>query len=173
MTLLKKDGIEIHEVNDYHIYPIADNDTPMLSADRLEYSLSNALFTYETLEEDDIRTIYEDISIQKNEKGIDELGFQTKKLFTYLTASKMLNTVINTIKKLVAEVVNLDKAFTNIQMVTGYIPSSVRRRDIRRSCSACLKYHLASVRKSENGRTCPMPRPKSIQSARHMPQSRG
>ena len=28
---------------DYHIYPIADNDTPMLSADRLEYTLSNGL----------------------------------------------------------------------------------------------------------------------------------
>ena len=80
MSSLKRDRIDINEINDYHIYPIADNDTPMLSADRLEYSLSNALFTYEILEVDDIKTIYEDIVIQKNEKGIDELGFQTKKI---------------------------------------------------------------------------------------------
>ena len=43
MTLLKRDNIKIDEVADYHIYPIADNDTPMLSADRLEYTLSNGL----------------------------------------------------------------------------------------------------------------------------------
>ena len=43
MSLLKRDNIKLEEVNDYHKYPIADNDTPMLSADRLEYTLSNAL----------------------------------------------------------------------------------------------------------------------------------
>ena len=36
MELLKKDNIDIDEIADYHIYPICDNDTPMLSADRLE-----------------------------------------------------------------------------------------------------------------------------------------
>ena len=43
MNLLNRDNISIDEVADYHIYPIADNDTPMLSADRLEYTLSNGL----------------------------------------------------------------------------------------------------------------------------------
>ncbi len=43
MELLKRDNISIDEVADYHMYPIADNDTPMLSADRLEYTLSNGL----------------------------------------------------------------------------------------------------------------------------------
>ena len=41
MSLLNRDGIKIEEINDYHKYPIADNDTPMLSSDRLEYTLSN------------------------------------------------------------------------------------------------------------------------------------
>lgn len=45
MKLLRRDGIKLEEVNDYHLYPIADNDSPQLSADRLEYTLSNALFT--------------------------------------------------------------------------------------------------------------------------------
>ena len=57
--LLKRDNIDISEVNDYHIYSIADNDTPKLSSDRLEYSLSNALFTYNLLNLDEIREIYE------------------------------------------------------------------------------------------------------------------
>lgn len=80
MTLLKRDGIELSEVADYHVYPIADNDTPKLSSDRLEYSLSNALITYNLLSLEDIKEIYEDIEIQINEDGIEELGFKTKKI---------------------------------------------------------------------------------------------
>ena len=79
MELLKRDGITLDEVNDYHMYPIADNDTPKLSADRLEYSLSNAIFTYKTSDFDTIKQIYEDIEVQKNEEGEIELGFKTKK----------------------------------------------------------------------------------------------
>ena len=80
MTLLKRDNIKISEVNNYHLYPIADNDTPKLSADRLEYSLSNALFTYKLLDSKIIKEIYNDIEIQKNDEGEIELGFKTKKL---------------------------------------------------------------------------------------------
>ena len=80
MSLLKRDNILLEEVDDYHKYPIADNDTPKLSSDRLEYSLSNALFTYNILSSDDIREIYNDIEIQKDEDGIDELSFKTKKI---------------------------------------------------------------------------------------------
>ena len=78
--LLERDNIKVEEVSDYHMYPIADNDTPRLSADRLEYSLSNALFTYNLLSIDEIKEIYNDLEIQTNEDGIIELGFKTKKL---------------------------------------------------------------------------------------------
>ena len=78
--LLNRDHIEIKEINDYHIYPIADNDTPKLSADRLEYSLSNALFTYELLSLDEIKEIYDDIETEKNKLGKIELGFKTKSI---------------------------------------------------------------------------------------------
>ena len=80
MTLLKRDNIKLEEVCDYHLYPIADNDTPKLSADRLEYSLSNALFVYGIDTIDNIKIMYEDIEIQKDEEGTIELGFKTKKL---------------------------------------------------------------------------------------------
>jgi hypothetical protein len=40
---LKELGIGIAEVDDYTIYPIADNHGPQLSADRLEYTLSSGL----------------------------------------------------------------------------------------------------------------------------------
>ena len=80
MELLRRDNILLEEVDDYHKYPIADNDTPKLSSDRLEYSLSNALLTYNLLDLDDIKEIYDDIEIQKDEDGIDELSFKTKSI---------------------------------------------------------------------------------------------
>ena len=80
MTLLKRDKINIEEVDNYHLYPIADNDTPKLSADRLEYSLSNALFTYKLLDFESIKEIYDDIDIQSNEEHEIELGFRNKKI---------------------------------------------------------------------------------------------
>lgn len=79
MQLLKRDNILVSEVENYHLYPIADNDTPKLSADRLEYSLSNALFTYKLLDNNKIKEMYNDIEIQTNEENEIELGFKTKK----------------------------------------------------------------------------------------------
>ena len=80
MDLLKRDNIDISQVDNYHLYPIADNDTPKLSSDRLEYSLSNALFTYNLLDAEKIKEIYNDIEIQKNEENEIELGFKTKSI---------------------------------------------------------------------------------------------
>ena len=79
MDLLNRDGIKLEEVADYHIYPIADNDTPRLSSDRLEYTLSNGLGAVEYLWGlDEVKEIYDDIEIQKDENGIEELGFKSK-----------------------------------------------------------------------------------------------
>lgn len=80
MSLLKRDNIDISEIDNYHLYPIADNDTPKLSADRLEYSLSNALFIHKLLSLENIKEFYDDIEIQKNEENEIELGFKTKKI---------------------------------------------------------------------------------------------
>ena len=78
--LLKRDGILISEVDNYHFYSIADNDTPKLSADRLEYSLANMFFAYGVADLAEIRDMYADIVVQSDENGVKELGFQTKKI---------------------------------------------------------------------------------------------
>ena len=81
MNLLNRDGIKIEEINDYHKYPIADNDTPMLSSDRLEYTLSNGFGVRKELWSlDEVKEIYENLEIQKNEDGIEELGFKDKEI---------------------------------------------------------------------------------------------
>lgn len=74
--LLNRDGIKFEEVDDYKLYPIADNDTPKLSADRFEYTFSSGLVFYRVWELDEIKRCYENVIIAKNEEGIDELCFK-------------------------------------------------------------------------------------------------
>ena len=80
MNLLNKDKIKIEEISDYHIYPIADNDIPRLSADRFEYTFSNGLFLYDIWTLEEIKYFYNNIIILKNEDNLDELGFKDKKV---------------------------------------------------------------------------------------------
>jgi HD superfamily phosphohydrolase len=75
-NLLKQNHISIEDVSDYHRYPIADNDTPMLSADRLEYTIGNGFCLY-NMELQTLNGIYKDLTIAQNEHGIEELCFQS------------------------------------------------------------------------------------------------
>ena len=80
MSLLKKDSILIDEVCDYKIYPIADNNTPRLSADRLEYTLSSGLSFTKEWEVYDIKEIYSNLTVLSNEVNTIELGFKDKNI---------------------------------------------------------------------------------------------
>jgi len=86
-VLLEENGIHIDDVSDYHKYPIADNDTPMLSADRLEYTIGNAFTVYHT-DLEQLRGVYNDLVVAENELGIDELCFRNvdiARLFVRIT----------------------------------------------------------------------------------------
>lgn len=78
MNLLKRDKIQLEEISDYKIYPIADNKTPQLSADRLEYTFGNGRYYKKIWDLSSIKEIYEDLYIIKNEDSIPELGFKTR-----------------------------------------------------------------------------------------------
>lgn len=80
MSLLKRDGINLEEIDNYKIYPIADNNTPKLSADRFEYTFSSGLTFFKVWELDKIKKIYNNTIISKNEEGIDELTFKDKEI---------------------------------------------------------------------------------------------
>lgn len=76
---LRACGLATDEVCDYHRYPIADNDSPRLSADRLEYTLGNMVnFGLGTVE--DARLLYEDLRVGENEDGAPELAFGDPKI---------------------------------------------------------------------------------------------
>lgn len=80
MSLLKRDGIKLEDINDYKKYPIADNDLPGLSADRFEYTFSSGLTFFRVWDLEKIRKVYNNIIISKNESGKDELVFKDKKI---------------------------------------------------------------------------------------------
>ncbi len=75
--LLQKDAINAWEIHDYHIYPVCDNEVPQLSCDRLEYMYPSGMALNKSFDMDSVRRTYSDISVLKNEYGIDELGFNT------------------------------------------------------------------------------------------------
>lgn len=77
MRALQVLGIEPQKVYNYHLYPIADNDSPKLSADRLEYTLSNIIH-YGIATEKEVREWYEGLCIGTNEEGETELMFEDK-----------------------------------------------------------------------------------------------
>lgn len=73
--LLKRLGLTTSDVSNYHMYPIADNDSPKLSADRLEYTLSNFLnYSFATIQE--VKDIYDDLVVSENEFCEPELCFK-------------------------------------------------------------------------------------------------
>ena len=76
---LARIGVSLDEVVDYHRYPIADNDSPRLSADRLEYTLGN-LRNFGFCTEGQLRRYYGDLIVVENEEGQPELAFQSADL---------------------------------------------------------------------------------------------
>lgn len=75
--LLREDEISIEDVIDYHKYPIADNDIPRLSADRLEYMFPSGAVLDGSWNLEEIKEVYNDICILINEDGFSELGFKS------------------------------------------------------------------------------------------------
>ena len=113
MSLLKRDGIKLEEVDDYKIYPIADNDTPKLSADRFEYTFASGLTFFRVWELDKIRKMYNNIVVTTNEDGIQELAFKDK---------EVCEEYIDTISKLWPEWVS-DKDRTVMQFLADMCKS--------------------------------------------------
>ncbi len=73
-AVLERHGLSTDDVADYHRYPIADNDSPRLSADRLEYTLGN-LVNYRHSTRDDVRRMLDALEVLRDGEGREELGF--------------------------------------------------------------------------------------------------
>ncbi len=90
MALLFMHNINLEAVCDYHQYAIADNKSPQLSADRLEYSLGN-MVNYGFTSFTKAKSFYDDLVVTKNEKNEAEIAFQTKELAIEFTKNILKN----------------------------------------------------------------------------------
>ena len=88
--LLEEYGLTVEQVADYHRYPIADNPAPALSADRLEYTLGNAL-NYGFADLGQIRAFYGDLTVGEDEAGRPELVFRTPETAAAFTRTALQN----------------------------------------------------------------------------------
>ena len=77
LSLLQQDGLKVDDVVDYHKYPVADNEIPQLSADRLEYMYPSGMALDGSWILEEIARTYNDLAVLKNEDDEDELGFCT------------------------------------------------------------------------------------------------
>lgn len=85
VSLLKECDLTIEEVCNYHLYSLCDNDSPQLSADRLEYTLGN-MYSYGFCTLKEIQNIFNDL------KGNDlqnEIIFKHEEIAHFFT-KKML-----------------------------------------------------------------------------------
>lgn len=78
-AVLRKYGLSSSAVSDYHRYPIADNDLPKLSADRLEYTLGNSV-NYGFCTRETAAAYYQNLTIGRDEEGRPKLAFQSAEL---------------------------------------------------------------------------------------------
>lgn len=75
MELLKRDGIDVKEVDNYKNYPIVENEIPKLSANKLDYVFLESFVITTEFKLNEIEQIYNNLEILKNENGEEELGF--------------------------------------------------------------------------------------------------
>ena len=71
-AILDRSGLSTEDVADYHRYPLADNPSPRLSCDRLEYTLGNIL-NYGFAGFDTVRSFLDDLIVNDTQ---DELVFR-------------------------------------------------------------------------------------------------
>lgn len=115
MRQLKRDNILPSEVADYHVYPIADNETPNLSADRLEYTLMHGYFHYDIWDFEQVKRFYNDLAVVQNEQGLDEIAFQTPEIAAEFTTENLP----------LASIYHSDKSRVNQQFLADMMQSMI------------------------------------------------
>lgn len=73
-ALLAKDGIAVAQVEDYRMYPVADNPSPQLAADRLEYTFGTMRYLLH-VPLDKLKELYGALRTGVNEQNETELVF--------------------------------------------------------------------------------------------------
>ena len=79
VSILAELSLSPEDVADYHIFPIADNDTPRLSSDRLEYTMGN-IVNFGLASHERVGELYRNLCVGTNEEGNSEIMFADAEL---------------------------------------------------------------------------------------------
>lgn len=74
VVILTELSLSPEDVADYHLFPIADNDTPRLSSDRLEYTMGN-IVNFGLASHERVGELYRNLCVGTNEEGNPEIVF--------------------------------------------------------------------------------------------------
>lgn len=75
---LKEDDVSLDDLCDMSKFPILENKSPRLCADRLDGILHTCYIWLHTHSLEEIKEVYEDLCILTNEDNVEEIGFKTK-----------------------------------------------------------------------------------------------
>ncbi len=95
LKYLKEDGINLDNLKNYSDYHILENKSPKLCTDRLDGVLHTCYIWLHTHKLEEIKEVYDDIVVLRNEDEVEELGFSSKEI-----ALKFVRMVYNYAKEL-------------------------------------------------------------------------
>lgn len=144
LSLLKEDHISIAAISDYHQYPLADNDSPHLSCDRLEYTLGNA-YNYGYADLLELKGIVEDIVPNKNElvfknkepaHRLGLLSIACGKIYACDADRYSMELLARLLKKaLQAEVITMPDLYTDEDNVIAKLKASFLAKEWEKYCA--------------------------------------
>ena len=76
LELLKEDKVELDELKNMDRFPVLENKSPKLCADRLDGVLHTCYIWLHTHRLGEIKEVYDDLCVLKNESGYEEIGFK-------------------------------------------------------------------------------------------------
>lgn len=78
LEYLKDDGIVLDDLKELDKYPILENKSPKLCADRLDGVLHTCYIWLHTHSLNEIKEVYDDLCVLTNESGCKEIGFKNE-----------------------------------------------------------------------------------------------
>lgn len=113
LSCLKEDGITTEDLESLNKYPILENKSPRLCADRLDGVLHTCYIWLHTHELQEIKKVYDGMTVLINENNIPEIGFKDQETankfveMVFIYAKELQGNTDKYIMKYVSEIVKL------------------------------------------------------------------
>ncbi len=110
---LKDDKITLKDLEDFSPYNILENKTPQLCTDRLDGVLHTCYIWLSTNNLKEIKEVYKNLEVLKNEKGLSEIGFSNLEVaekfaqMVYIYATELQSNKDKYTMKYISEMIKL------------------------------------------------------------------